>query len=159
MNKIVLLDREIVLTPEHSKTNVYIPFRVECELSEVVFEVEYHPKNLINKQMTDEMIAECIRRYDIDTKSDLYGYAIDDITLCNLITFSLDINGIYKGSAHRHADKQTLYINCKSASPGFSPGGLHKGDWRAVICVYAVVTEECRYKLKATGTGIKGDCI
>lgn len=157
MNKIVYLDEEIILKPEDSKTNVYLPFSVESDLSEIVFDIEYHPKIFLDKEKTIEKIMECIKRYDLSPENDLYGHTLDTFKLSNLVTFSLDINNVYKGCAHRHAKKQVLYINNASASPGFYPGSLHKGKWTAVICVYEILTDKCIYKIRAVGTPAKGD--
>ena len=150
-NSIVLLDEELMLSPADSKTNVFFDFRVDAPLSHLYIDLSYEPKYFYDMDKAMGMILDSVKRYSLDMKTDMYGPLENLLPLPNLVTFSIDMNGSYRGAAHRHANGQHIEIAEKSASVGFLPGRIEPGTWRAAVNVCVVLTETCTYKLRITG--------
>lgn len=69
--------------------------------------------------------------------------------LSNLVTLSLDDPEKYRGNAHRKDGDQVHVLSEAEASPGFLPGAILPGVWRASIHIHALVTRECVLRLAA----------
>jgi hypothetical protein len=150
-DKIVLIDKELILTPADSRKNIYLDFTVIDTLTRLEIDIIYEPKFYQDRVRSMALISECVERYSLDTKTDLYGALEDLLPLPNLVAFSLDMNGKYKGAAHRHANIQHIEISRTKASPGFLAGEIEKGTWRAAVNVCVVLTDTCVYRLKILG--------
>lgn len=74
--------------------------------------------------------------------------------LRNLLTLALyDSRGVMRGAAHRWAPDQRISLSATSASPGFVPGRITPGVWRAVIDLHEVMNtgesgDWCQYSLR-----------
>lgn len=149
--EIILLEKELVLTPKDCKTNMFFEFSVSDELSHMFIDIGYEPKFFYDFDKSMELIIGCVEKYDLDKETDMYGPIENLLPLSNLVTFSLDMNRSYRGAAHRHANCQHLVLAEKFTSAGFMAGRLEQGLWRAAVNVCSVITESCFYRLKITG--------
>lgn len=145
---ICLFEKNVILTPSLSKTNVEIPFRITEDHPALMFSAAYSPKSVEDMDLAKREIEAALKKFIPDERRDRYGTWEDYAPLVNLVTLSLDRDGHYIGCAHRHAPVQKHIISAGYSSPGFYRCPHTSGDWRAVINVHAVVSPEVRYELK-----------
>lgn len=145
-----LLEKQIKLTPNDEKTNVFLPFEVKGSFEKLFIEYSYSPKLLEDEGKALALIEENLIRdagEDIENYTDRKKY----MPLKNLITLSLDSGDTYKGAAHRQDSEQRHEIGPGFASPGFIRGKIDEGRWCLVLNVHAIVTDEvsCVIKIEA----------
>lgn len=150
--KNVIIDRQDVLHPEQSATNVEFPFVLENAVDSLTIEWEYWPKVLsdddLARRMLNDGMEHCVE------EQDRAQFPINEfLPLVNLVTLSVDAPDGYRGCAHRHDPQQKHVLRAEDASPGFDDGEIMAGEWKVVINVHAVVTEPCNYRLKVTAEG------
>lgn len=147
----VLLERSLTLTSENEKTNIVIPFRVDEPYDEIYVDTCFYPKYFYDYVQSEQMIEECVQRYQLDPQTDVYEGGDEVLPLCNHVTFSMDMNGKYIGSALRHGNAQHIVLKSGGSSPGFSLAELESGEWKFVINVFALITTKCDYQVQITG--------
>lgn len=59
----------------------------------------------------------------------------------NLVTLSLDKDGVYLGNAHRWATRQEHVISCGQASLGFLPPEKMEGKWHGMLHLHEILSE------------------
>ena len=150
----ILLEKEIILTPENEKTNILLPFTVEDECDRLRITYSYSPKELGDCERARKLTEENLER---DTHGDrhLYPCYKEFLPLKNLVTLSLDSPSRYIGAAHRQDSEQCHTISEDFSSVGFLKSRTEKGQWVLQLNVHALVTEECtcRVKIEAGGDG------
>ncbi len=146
-----ILSKNILLTPDDSKTNVIIPFELETDLSCLHFNTQYSPKNLEDEFKSKELIENALDAFmgDIPMRKtvDYKSY----LPVTNLITFSLDGVNKHLGCVHRGAPHQDFFVSVNDASPGLETYSPVKGSYRVVLNVHCVATDSCEYKLEIYG--------
>lgn len=156
MAKIILKEATAHLSPEDEKTNRYIPFTVPEGVKKLFITYSYSPKILENKEKSYELIRENILR-DAPEDIDLYPDYEKFMPLKNLVTLSLSCDSpdgsksIFRGAAHRQADRQYHEIGEDFASPGFVKGKINPGNWTLCLNVHALVTDLCSCEIKIEG--------
>ena len=145
----ILLDRLMLLHAGDVKTNVCVPFPVERDFESLEFVCVYGPKRYEDEGAARIMIEAGFRRFVPEE----YRKSLEPLdqflpSVTSLVTLSIDYNGRYLGCAHRHAPEQRHIISANFSSPGFLRQPVRAGNWRAVINVHSIVTEELRYHLK-----------
>jgi hypothetical protein len=148
----IIFEKEIILHPENSKTNIFLPFKVENGFDRMEIHFSYTPKELDDKALSLKYINAGMEKYAPEKYRSGYQNSEDFLPVLNLVTLSLDSPEGYLGCAHRHEPEQIHIISEKSSSPGFVPQKPVSGDWRAVVNVHAVVTETCTCRLKIFNT-------
>ena len=159
----IILDRTIILHPEDSKTNVFIPFSLRKDYSSLEFVYSYEPKNCEDREKARELLLKGMETYvPAEYRGRLGSFGspgfIEDFlpSVVNLLTLSLDAPGRYLGCAHRHAPEQRHTVSAEFSSPGFFRHPPTAGDWRVLINVHAVVSRELRCRLKILAYKDKG---
>lgn len=137
------------LNPLCSRIHIPYIFSLPKGGTQLHIDFGYDPKILEDRERSKELIIGSLISY-IDTDSER-SRLIEEwerfLPLRNLLTVSIDDCQGFRGCAHRHSPKQHLTISQEKASPGFIPGPLTAGQWKATISVHAVVTGKCHYKL------------
>jgi hypothetical protein len=146
----VLLDTIYHLHKNDSKTNVCIDIPVEKDYKYFEILCSYTPKNLDNEEEAKKSIEEGLEKYVPAEYRQKYGLWRDYLPVVNLVTLSLDYNGKYLGCAHRHNPCQQHIISKNFSSPGFFKQDTTAGNWRAVLNVHCVASDECDYHLSFT---------
>lgn len=142
-----LLDTEITVLPENEKTNIILPFTVTERAGELIIDYSYSPKLLTDNEKAERLICENLLRDAGEDAGEYTDYG-KFVPLKNLITLSLDSPTGYSGAAHRQPNEQHHVIKKDFASPGFLKGEIEKGQWRLVLNVHAVVTDEVTCKIR-----------
>ena len=146
-----IVDRQIFLTPEHNKTNVQIPFRVEQDFDALFIRTRYVPKIVADEALARQQIEAGIRRYVPKQDRERYGRWQDYLPVWNFITLSLDFEEEYIGCAHRHSPDQAHIISAAYSSPGFYRHAVLPGLWKCELNCHAVVDETVTYTLQVFG--------
>ena len=137
------LDVERTIGPEASRTHILVDFTLEPAARTLEIEFSYEPKILSDEGRARELAEAGIRRY---------GYSSDcpqpRLHLTNFLTLSLDGPSGFRGCAHRHPPRQRITLGETAATPGFIPGPLEPGSWKATVSVHSVVTGQCRFQLR-----------
>ncbi len=145
----VLLDEQIIITKEMSKTNIAVDVLVDDDYSKLIFDCEYTPKEIHDDAICKEIIEEGMERY---LPKEQFSSYKNFMPLSNLITISIDDeNGNYLGCAHRGASKLTHVISENYSDKGFIPKKIQKGTYKVVLNVHLVAYGEVAYKLKVVG--------
>lgn len=150
MNKIKLQEITLFLDKSDEKTSRFVPFNVPEGVEKLCITYSYTPKILENEEKSIELIKENLIRDAGDTWTEYTDYS-EFMPLKNLVTLSLTDGGIFRGAAHRQADRQYHEINSTYASPGFLKGEIRSGQWVLCLDVHALVTDHCVCMIKVEG--------
>jgi hypothetical protein len=143
-----LFNEEIIFHRHDSKTNRCIDIPVRKDFMYLEFLCSYEPKWLDDDSVAQGLIEDGLEKYVPPEYRACYGDWRDYLPVANLVTLSLDHDGIYVGCAHRHDPKQRHIISADFSSPGFLRYPARAGEWRAVINVHAVVSVATHYHLR-----------
>ena len=69
----------------------------------------------------------------------------------NLITNSLEREGVYLGNAHRWAPEQEHLITAEQASLGFVPPQAMEGNWNGMLHLHEIISPCCTGELRIEG--------
>lgn len=142
MNKIVLKETQLHLTPEDEKSTAFIPFDVPEGTQKLCITYAYSPKILEDKEKSYVLIKENLVRDAGENWTDYIDYE-EFLPLKNLVTLYLRSPEGFRGAAHRQADSQYHEICSEVASPGFLKGKITPGQWQLCLNVHALVTDFC----------------
>lgn len=143
---LLLVQRE--LTSADTLSTLWFDFLVPQGVEELAAWLSYDPLWVESKERSENMIRGAILREGLDMTPDQWE---DMMPLGNLITLSLDDPTGYRGNAHRRDVCQEHHLREGFASPGFYPGEIIPGKWRAGIHIHALVTEQCCFRLEIQG--------
>ena len=143
----IIFEKAGKVLPEQDKTNIPLEFTVPEGIGKLIIDYEYAPKILEDDEQAEKLLAQSIEKYLGD---EYKAEPRDFMPVKNLITLSLDDNGVYRGAAHRQADKQRHEISKDFASAGFVKGEIHSGKWQVVLNVHCCACA-VDYKIKVTG--------
>ncbi|CAI6085749.1 hypothetical protein [Cohnella sp. JJ-181] len=153
----MLLDIEKHVTPEHSRSHLRFPFRLERPAAKLNIRFSYTPKVLEEDAVARRLMEISIERY---IEPERQKAALENLErylpLQNLITVSVDDADGYRGACHRHDPAQQLYLSENGASPGLIGGRIGVGDWAVTLSVHSVVTESCACRLEVWVSGEEG---
>jgi len=139
--------------PDATATHIPFPFRVdqESECLEIAF--SYEPKILMDDGRARELIQTGIREYAESLENaDPEQWRVH-APVRNLLTLSLDGPLGFRGCAHRFDRVKQIVIGRTSATPGFIPGPIEAGPWKATVSVHLVATERCTIHLEVRVAG------
>ncbi len=112
------------------------------------YHFEYSPKNLDNEEQSKQLILESLRKYGYEDS----GHRCEEfMPLKNHLTLSFDDPVQFRGATHRHDSNLELVLSDSNSSPGLISSDNPPGMWKVTISMHAVVTDECKYKLKIWG--------
>ena len=150
-----LLHAELNFTPGDGGTTVTLPFMVPEGIKTITARMVYAPSELDDPEQSKALIETALQAFaPMEAPVAWEQFA----PLSNLITLSLDDPNGYRGNAHRKDARQTHVLSEAQASPGFLPGAIAPGSWRASIHIHALVTPECRVNL-VIDANAKYECI
>lgn len=69
----------------------------------------------------------------------------------NLITLSLEREGVYLGNAHRWAPQQEHVIAVEQASLGFVSPESMEGSWTGMLHLHEIISPNCTGQLRIEG--------
>ena len=138
---------EGILTPLSSKAQISYSFNIDKDCSCLYIDFTYRPKFLKSLEKSKELIINCLNKFEDENAEQKVQDWKKYRPICNLLTVTIDDSMGFRGCAHRHTPNQRLFICSDSASPGFIPGDIAKGIWKATISVHGVITEKCHYSL------------
>jgi hypothetical protein len=144
----ILFDEKIVFHRQDAKANRCIDIPVVKDFAYLEFLCSYEAKWLDDDSVAQGFAAEIPAQCASPGYRARYGEWQAAIPVANLVTLSLDHDGIYIGCAHRHAAKQRYIISADFSSPGFLRHAARAGAWRAIINVHAVVSVATHYHLR-----------
>lgn len=143
----ILILTEGNLTPFCSRTQITYTFDMVKQSRRLNIDFSYQPKTLEDREKSRELITNCLMEFAPEDGEKMAENWEKYRPVCNLLTISADDSMGFRGCAHRHPQKQHLFIGDDSASPGFIPGEITRGLWKVTVSVHAIVTENCHYKL------------
>lgn len=122
------------ITIDNDKSNLLHRFDVPDNIKSLKINYSYSPKTVENRELAVNLVRECFDKYD----EQLIGKPADYLPINNLITLSLDDNGVYRGAAHRQANEQEHIISEDYASVGFIKGKINSGEWDIMLNVHYI---------------------
>lgn len=147
LTAVPLLTLRLTLDSEtcHQRS-IAFPFTVPPGLVELDALLAYDPPELTDPARTRALLLPALAQIG-EPEENWPAYA----PIGNLITLSLDDPAGYRGNAHRKQVCQWHVLRPDYASPGFHPGPIRPGPWRAMLHVHSLVTESCELTLQITG--------
>ncbi|MDO5132586.1 MAG: hypothetical protein Q4D81_06355 [Eubacteriales bacterium] len=125
-----------------SQTDVPFSFQVPEGMEQIRIRFGFFPGKETDPLICLPPIEQSMNRY--------YGYyprALQPmekehfIPIKNLITISLDKDGVYLGNAHRWATSQEHVLSAGHASLGFVPPEKMAGKWRGTLHLHEILSE------------------
>ena len=142
-----LLEVEARLGPEDSRSHRSFPFELPPGARELELELAFEPAMLEDEVLAARIADEAGRRFGIGPEEASLRAREG---LRNLLTLSLGGPGpSFRGCAHRQGPRVSAILSADAASPGFLPGPLTAGAWRATVSVHCVASPSCIFRLKA----------
>ena len=143
----LLLSEDFKVFYKDEKTNISFPFTVPEDTESLKITFSYDPKVLEDDERARLLIENNIKK-DAGEYADQYPDWREFLPLKNLITVSIDDTRGYRGCAHRQDKDQIHIIREDFASRGFHKGRPQAGQWKVVLNLHGIVTEEINCKLK-----------
>lgn len=142
----IILDETYIFSPKDDKTNFCVCFHVPEGYDALRCECYFTPKTVNDMELNRQAVIASIGKYV--PRESIGDYQLENLSLVNHITFSLDFEDKYIGCAHRHAAKAVHTISMDGSSPGFIRQGADAGTWRAVINIHSITSPKVEYSLK-----------
>ena len=152
MKVIILLEEKRVLSKEYSEKDISFKFKVPENIKSIEILFKYDPALISDKTLYIDSLSKAIDKY-----YSIYDKNIEKITtenfdcIKNLLTISLDCNGVFIGNRHRWDNNQRIKISTQNADLGFvSPSNIH-GEWIITIHCHQIFIKDCNIDLKVVG--------
>ncbi len=148
----VLLERSYAWTPEDAQRDIPFAFCCPSDITELRISFSYAPSLETEEERCRPQVEKALRRY-----YDCYPHTLQPmdanrfLPVKNLITLSLDKDGVYLGNAHRWDPKQEHILNIEWASRGFVPPKQMAGDWTGMLHLHEIISPCCEAQLKIEG--------
>ena len=131
-------------TQTHTEHRFFVP----SGTSEIKMMFRYSPVIVDDQERKDALIEEALTYNQELVRND-----VQNATLRNLLTISIDDPEGFRGAAHRSAGVQSIVLGEEEATPGFWKGRIQEGLWSVTISAHAILTETCSYELVIEGVG------
>ncbi|HBI64116.1 MAG TPA: hypothetical protein DDX51_03255 [Clostridiales bacterium] len=147
-----LLEEVYQWTPQDSQTDASFCFYVSEGMKQIRIRFEFSPGTETDPRLCFPPIEKAMNRY-----YDSYPRALQPmekesfLPVKNLITISLDKDGVYLGNAHRWATEQEHLISAEQASLGFLPPEKMAGEWHGMLHLHEILSETCTGHLIVEG--------
>ena len=142
------------LKRENEKTTYPFVFEVGEDIGEIQIDFGYSPKILKDRSRNYQKIKAAVEEYTKEVviprqRTLVFNYFLREAyPLRNLLNLSLhNPEGRFVGRWDWNSERP-VRISSAYSSPGFTPGKIISGSWTGEMEVHAIVTEECRYRLK-----------
>ncbi len=159
----LLLERQLTLTPADHATHRRLDFDVPPECVELRFDLAYAPKRLPAPE-SHELATAALERQASQLSGELDRTPLVEVwrdwwlerlraqpefQIANLVTITLDdAAGAFRGANHRQAAEQRLFVRADAASPGLTPGPLPAGTWTVTVSAHTLVSPSCVYSIQ-----------
>lgn len=139
-----LLEINYQWTPKDSQTDVCFRFHVPEGMEQVRIRFEYSPEKETDPEICFPHIEEALDQYYDDYPRSLQPMEKEHyIPVKNLITISLDKDGVYLGNAHRWESLKDYVISVGRVSRGFVHPEKIAGEWRGMLHLHEILSERC----------------
>lgn len=148
----VLLEQEYVWSPADAQTDVPFAFCCTQDITEIRILFSFSPGMETAEEICRPQVEKALARY-----YDCYPRTLQPmdenrfLPVKNLVTLSVDCQGVYLGNAHRWDTQQEHIFNRAWASRGFHPPAQMAGDWTGMLHLHEIISAECRAYLKIEG--------
>lgn len=128
--------------------HICFSFNVNSIYNTLVFNFNYLPSILEDKDKSISIIKDCFQKYLGEIPEERIK---NHLPIKNLLTLSISSPMKSLGTAHRHKARQTIFINNENASRGFHTSKIIKGEWNVVISIHSIVTDYVDMNLVVEG--------
>lgn len=143
-----IFSAEVVVTRDDLHKHLKYPFTLLCGANKLTVRYSYSPKKYEGADSYALARAAFLEAYPDGiepSREDIEA----ELPLNNHLTLSLEREGKLVGTAHRHAPEAEYYVTAASASPGFTPTAVEKGEWAVVLSAHAVLDEKLTATIEA----------
>lgn len=147
-----LFEKKYQWTSQDSQTDVSFCFHVPEGLEQIRIRFTFSPGTESNPEICLPEIEGAMNRYYDSYPRDLQPMNKESfLPVKNLITISLDKDGMYLGNAHRWATTQEHLISVNQVSRGFLPPEKMEGEWHGMLHLHEILSEKCSGHLIVEG--------
>ena len=144
MKTIKLFEENYTWTPRDSQTDQPFHFCVPETIGQIRILFEFSPGKEVNPDICLSPVHEAMLRYYGKYPRKAQPMKEEKfLPVKNLITLSLDKDGVYLGNAHRWATRQEHVVSTREASLGFVPPRSMEGEWQGMLHLHEVLSERC----------------
>ncbi len=148
----VLLEQSYQWTPEDTGQDVLFAFTCPPEIQSVLIRFWFSPGSEYAEAICKQQIEDALTRYYDRYPREIQPMKADQfMPIKNLITISLEREGIYLGNAHRWAPKQEHLLTVERASLGFVPPESIEGCWTGMLHLHEIISPCCTGDLRIEG--------
>lgn len=143
-----IFSAEVAVTRDDLHKHLKYPFRLFRDAEKLTVRYSYSPK----RYEGDDSYALARAAFSASYPEGAEPSCADieaELPLNNHLTLSLEREGKLVGTAHRHAPEAEYYVTAASASPGFTPTAVEKGEWAVVLSAHAVLDEKLTATIEA----------
>ncbi len=137
--------------PEDTATDVQFAFDCSEQAEELQIQFSFSPDAEPSEEICRPQIEQAIRDYHADYDPSLQPMDWKrHMPVKNLITLSLDREGVYLGNAHRWNKQQIHRIRTDRAALGFVPPERLAEHWSGMLHLHEVISEKVEAELIVT---------
>ena len=149
----VLLEQQYVWTPKDTAHDVPFAFVCPPEIASIRISFSFSPGMEQQDAICMPQIEAALTRYYDCYPRDIQPMdAQQFLPIKNLITLSLEREGVYLGNAHRWAPEQEHIITTEQASRGFVPPVAMEGSWTGMLHLHEIISPRCVGQLRMEGS-------
>lgn len=148
----LLFEQDYRWTPADAQTDVPFAFTVPTGVTELRVQFCFAPGKEESEELCRPQVEKAlIRYYDCFPRTLQPMEAGRFLPVKNLITVSLDREGVCLGNAHRWATEQEHILRKDFAAPGFHPPADLPGSWTGMLHLHEVISPVCTGRLRIEG--------
>lgn len=147
-----LFEEIYVWSPCDSQTDQSFSFFVPETVEQIRIRFEYSPGKEEDPAVCLPPVHDALNRYYDSYPRELQPMKEENfIPIKNLVTISLDKDGVYLGNAHRWAPQQEHLISVRKASLGFVSPAVLAGKWHGMLHLHEILSGKCTGHLLVEG--------
>lgn len=148
----ILLEKEYTFTPKNTDTDEVFTFQCPEGVQEIHIYFSFAPDVEENCEICKPQIDKAIASYYAEYAPELQPMEWNKyMPIKNLITISLDHEGVYIGNAHRWRKQQEHILRTDFASLGFCKPQKLEGTWKGMLHLHEIISPECNAMLRVEG--------
>lgn len=148
----VLFEQSYQWIPEDTGRDVLFSFTCPSDVQSIFIQFSFSPGSECTEAICRQQIEDALTRYYDRYPREIQPMRAEQfMPIKNLITISLEWEGIYLGNAHRWAPEQEHLLTVEQASLGFVPPEAIEGCWTGRLHLHEIISPCCTGKLRIEG--------
>jgi len=149
----ILYERHYNWTPEDTRRDIPFAFCCPSNIKRLMITFTFSPGAEQRPEQCKMAVERALVRYYDRYPRDIQPMQSEQFfPIKNLITLSLERDGVYLGNAHRWQTEQVHILTTKHASRGFEPPCAMEGTWAGMLHIHEILSQVCEGYLRVEGS-------